>query len=199
MPPPPPPPPPAAAPMPDVQTFLSSFIPNALQGNPYFEAGFGLSIVGTSLALARGSAKSMTNVFKRNFLVTMEITSKDRSYPWVLSLLTRQSLSSRSGSTLAQHVSVTTVIVGDTAAINGLGTSSQDNSGGLAATASDSVSFDFAPCPGRHFASYGGRFLMVERSRSEQVSYCVRCLYLTRCFINTRPLGNDGHADGSAL
>ena len=28
--------------------------------------------------------------------------------------------------------------------------------------------FEYAPCPGRHFVGYGGRLLMVERSRAEQ-------------------------------
>jgi len=74
----------------DVPDFLSSFLPDTLKGNPYFEAGFGLSLLGTGLALARGASTVAVNMTKRHFLVTLEITSKDRSYPWVLAWLTRQ-------------------------------------------------------------------------------------------------------------
>ena len=83
-----------------------------LQGNPYFEAGFGLSVFGTALAAARGSVKGLTTIARRHFLVTLEVTSKDRAYPWVLAWLTQQASSPgalRIGSaatTLAQHVSV---------------------------------------------------------------------------------------------
>jgi hypothetical protein len=74
----------------DVSDMLASFLPETLKGNPYFEAGFGLSLLGTGLALARGGASVAVNMSKRHFLVTLEITSKDRSYPWVLAWLTRQ-------------------------------------------------------------------------------------------------------------
>jgi len=119
------------------------------------------------------------------------VTSKDRSYPWVLAWLTRQAAGGRSlagfGSTLAQHVSVSTSVGGgssgfgagsglDTTGGGGGGgstsgstssTGSSSSSGGGGASGGD-VQFDFAPCPGRHFVSYGGRMLMVERSRAEQ-------------------------------
>lgn len=137
----------------------------ALRANPYFVAGFGLSVLGTGLALARGVGGGAVKLAKRHFLVTLEVTSKDRSYPWVLSWLTAKA--ARQGgvagspagggwfsgvaSTLAQHVSVSTHIAGN------------DLSGGP-----DQIRFDFAPCPGRHVVVYQGYPIMVERSRSEQ-------------------------------
>jgi chaperone BCS1 len=94
--------------------------------------------------------------------VTLEITSKDRSYPWVLAWLTRQAAAGRSGfggaSTLAQHVSVTTSVEGSNVA-------STDGSGGNGGGGSGDVKFDFAPCPGRHFVGYKGRLLRVRVRR----------------------------------
>ena len=52
--------------------------------------------------------------------------------------------------TLAQHVSVNT------------------HQAGEPGQGSGEVRFEFAPCPGRHFAMYNGRFVMVERSRADQ-------------------------------
>ena len=80
--------------------YLSKLLPPSLVGNPYFEAGFGLSLVGTALAMARGGAKAAVTVAKRHFLVTLEVTSKDRSYPWVLQWLTRQAAAGRQVSAL---------------------------------------------------------------------------------------------------
>mmetsp|Transcript_25277 Transcript_25277/g.32886 ORF Transcript_25277/g.32886 Transcript_25277/m.32886 type:complete len:470 (-) Transcript_25277:187-1596(-) len=145
---------------PDFHAVLTSYLPTALQGNPYFEAGFGLSLFGTALAFARGGSKGFITLTKRHFLVTLEITNKDRSYPWVLSWLTRQASVSGS-STLAQHVSVNTNVGEVSNPLDG-----SDKS--LSSSGDGSVQFEFAPCPGRHFITYGGRILMVERVRADQ-------------------------------
>jgi len=60
------------SPPPEVADFLTKYLPAALQGNPYFEAGFGLSVVGTVLAMGRSGAKAGVNMAKRHFLVTLE-------------------------------------------------------------------------------------------------------------------------------
>ena len=99
--------------------------------------------------------------------VTLEITSKDRAYPWVLAWLTRQASLGRqfgSASTLAQHVSVTTSTKG-----SGVDSSGGDSSGDVSAgQSSGDIRFDFAPCPGRHFVGYKGRLLRV---RNRLTSY----------------------------
>ena len=83
-------PPPSIGGLPIPTEMSSAGFFSALQSNPYFEAGFGLSLFGTALAAARGGAKGMTTMARRHMLVTMEVTSKDRAYPWVLSWLTEQ-------------------------------------------------------------------------------------------------------------
>merc|ERR1719272_1248236 len=71
---------------------LSSSLANplmaALDGNPYFSAGFSLGVLGTGLAVMRGAGKAALTLAKRHLLVTLEVTSKDRAYPWVLQWLT---------------------------------------------------------------------------------------------------------------
>jgi hypothetical protein len=66
--------------------------PLAIPGadNPYFSAGFGLGILGSGLAALRGSAKMAATLAQRHLLVTLEVTSKDKAYPWVLQWLTAQ-------------------------------------------------------------------------------------------------------------
>ena len=79
----------------------------ALESNPYFSAGFGLGILGAGFAALRGAGKAAVTMAQRHLLVTLEVTSKDKAYPWVLQWLTRQADSSKS--TIGQHLSVDTI------------------------------------------------------------------------------------------
>ena len=123
---------------------ITASIPG-LDSNPYFSAGFGLGILGTGLAALRGSAKMALNLAQRHLLVTLEVTSKDKAYPWVLHWMTHQAR----GGALAQHITVDTIT-------NRL------------ANGTTKTQFEFTPCPGRHMLSYRGQLLMVERTREQQ-------------------------------
>ena len=81
--------------------------PSFLEGNPYFSAGFGLGILGTGLAALRGGAKAAMTMAQRHFLVTLEVTSKDKAYPWVLQWLNKHAEASKS--TIGQHITVDTI------------------------------------------------------------------------------------------
>lgn len=83
---------------------LTASIPG-LDSNPYFSAGFGLGILGTGLAALRGGARAAFTLAQRHLLVTLEVTSKDKAYPWVLHWMTHQAR----GGALAQHITVDTV------------------------------------------------------------------------------------------
>jgi len=122
-------------------------LPSALEGNPYFSAGFGLGLLGTGMAALRGASKAAVTMAQRHLLVTLEVTSKDKAYPWVLQWLTRQA--ERSQSTVGQHLSVDTIT---TRLANG----------------TSSTRFEYTPCPGRHVLMYEGRLLMVDRVREQQ-------------------------------
>ena len=122
---------------------LFSEIKNLLPtDNPVFSGGFGLAVLGICTQLLRkGSAVAM-QMARKNLLVTLEVTSKDKSYPWVLQWLTLRG-------TRTQHLSVETTL-----------TSSQSGV---------TTSFDFVPSPGFHFLRYRNTFLGVERTREQQM------------------------------
>lgn len=62
----------------------SGFFSSAMQGNPYFSAGFGLMIMGGALAYARTALRWGASAAQRRLLVSLEIPSKDRAHPWFL-------------------------------------------------------------------------------------------------------------------
>lgn len=111
--------------------------------NPVFSGGFGLAVLAASAQILRTGANASVSMMKRHFLITLEITSKDRSYPWVL-----QWLYSRGNMT--QHLSVET-------------TTRQS------ANNTSNVKIDFVPGTGRHFLNYKGRFMIVQRIREQQM------------------------------
>jgi chaperone BCS1 len=85
---------------------------------------------------------------RKHLTVTLEVTSKDQSYPWVLNWLHAHSAAHKS--TMRQHVSVETYA------------RKLDN--GAVKT-----SFDFVPAPGQHFVTYRGHLLYIERTREKQL------------------------------
>lgn len=85
-----------------VEGFFEKLVSN-LGDNPYFSAGFGLVWVGAGLAAARQVVSVGQILFKRHCMMTLEITHRDQSYPWILNWLTHHHKK-------AQHLSVVTQI-----------------------------------------------------------------------------------------
>ncbi|XP_019378208.1 PREDICTED: mitochondrial chaperone BCS1 [Gavialis gangeticus] len=115
----------------------------ALKDNPYFGAGFGLVGVGTALALARKGAQAGLVAFRRHYMITLEVPSKDKSYQWLLSWISHHAQHT-------QHLSVET--------------SYQQHESGRVTTR-----FDFMPSPGNHFIWYRRKWIRVERNREKQM------------------------------
>lgn len=67
--------------------FVNNIVSN-LGDNPYFGAGFGLVGVGAGLTAARRGLNFALVFFKRHYVMTLEITHRDPSYPWILNWLT---------------------------------------------------------------------------------------------------------------
>ena len=82
-------------------------------------------------------------MLKRHFVMTLEVTNKDPSFPWVLNWLNAH------GSRRTQHLSVNTAM-----------RQSPDGSARL--------HFDMVPGPGRHLIRYDGRMFLVNRAREHQ-------------------------------
>eukprot|EP01038_Epipyxis_sp_PR26KG_P013543 gene13543-18167_t len=112
-----------------------------LASNSVFSGGIGLAVLAGSAQFLRQGSRIGLQILKRNFLVTLEITSKDRAYPWVLQWLNARSSSNR-------HLSVET---------------------SLSASNSNIVRFSFVPGPGQHFLHYNGNFMLVQRLREQQM------------------------------
>lgn len=112
-----------------------------LGDNPYFGAGFGLVGVGAGLAICRQTLSIGQILFRRHCMMTLEITHRDQSYPWILNWLTHHHKN-------AQHLSVVTHY-------------HQRDSGQFTSN------FNFVPSVGTHFFQFRNKWMKVERDRQQ--------------------------------
>ncbi|KAJ1972219.1 Complex III assembly protein translocase and chaperone [Dimargaris xerosporica] len=110
--------------------------------NPYFSAGFGLIGVGAGLAVLRQGVRHGLDFARRQLLVTLEIPSRDKSYPWVLHWISHAKLARKN----SQHLAVET-------------TYKQHDSGSVTSQ------FNLVPGPGKHFFKYRNVWLRIDRQR----------------------------------
>lgn len=112
-----------------------------LSSNPYFGAGTGLFGLGLAAAALRKGTQVAQVVFRRTCLVSLEVSSRDKSYEWLLEWITRNARNS-------QHRSVSTVF-------------EQHDTGKI------STHFNYMPSIGQHFFSFRENLIRVERNREQ--------------------------------
>lgn len=101
----------------------------------FLAGGMGVALVGAGLGVARSWSRILTSAMYRQMTTTLEVTSKDVAYPWVLNWLNKSRGSLR-------HVSVNTAKPGG-----------------------EGSAFELVPGPGRHVVTYRGWPLIVDRAR----------------------------------
>jgi len=116
-----------------------------LSDNPYFGAGFGLLGVGMAAQVGRKGLQYGMIYFRRNYVTTVEVTCKDKSFSWLLGWITQR------GARSTQHLSVDTSFV-------------ESDSGKV------STKYVFQPSVGTHFIQHKGTWIRVERTREQRMT-----------------------------
>lgn len=120
-----------------------SDVVSQLASNNLFTAGFGLFGVGAGAALLRKGFQGFLVFFRRNYMITLEVPCRDKSYQWLLHWITEK------GAKNTQHLSVETSFV-------------QRETGHVV------TEYSFIPSVGTHLMSYNGNWIRVERTRQNQ-------------------------------
>uniref|UniRef100_A0A0B6ZKI7 Mitochondrial chaperone BCS1 n=1 Tax=Arion vulgaris TaxID=1028688 RepID=A0A0B6ZKI7_9EUPU len=126
---------------------------STLGDNPYFGAGAGLFGIGLLAAAGRRGLQGAAILFRRHCMITMEVTSRDKSYQWLLQWITKYG-------TQTQHLSVETEF--------------QQTAAGQVKTR-----FHFIPSPGNHYFWHKNSFIIVERNRENKVTEVFETVTLT--------------------
>ncbi|KIY36774.1 mitochondrial chaperone BCS1 [Cryptococcus gattii E566] len=139
-----------------------SLISRMMADNPYFSAGAGLMGIGVALTSLRRSITLGATMAQRRMLVTLEIPSKDRSYPWFLEWMAHQSAAQTRGN--AKPPGLFGWGQGMRSHELAVETSYKQHENG----ASEAI-FNLVPGPGTHYFKYGGAWFQVKRERDSKL------------------------------
>jgi len=131
---------------------LSEYI-SGLGDNPYFGAGAGLLAISLLSKAGLKGLQAATIAARRRFVLTMEVTSQDKSYQWLLNWIEKYGHKS-------QHLSVFTDF-------------EQSQAGQI------QTKFNFVPSMGNHYFWYNKNLILVERSRDNKMVEVFETVTLT--------------------
>lgn len=115
---------------------------HGLADNNFFTAGFGLFTVGAGAAILRKGLQGAIILFRRNYMITLEVPCRDKSYQWLLQWITKR------GARNTQHLSVETSF-------------EQKDTGHVR------TKYEFIPSVGTHIMWYKNTWIKVERTREQ--------------------------------
>lgn len=113
---------------------------HGLAENSLFTAGFGLFSVGAGAALLRKGLQGALILFRRNYMITLEVPCRDKSYQWLLQWIAKR------GARNTQHLSVETSF-------------EQKDTGHVR------TKYEFIPSVGTHIMWYNKTWIRVDRNR----------------------------------
>ncbi|KAK7467262.1 Complex III assembly protein translocase and chaperone [Stygiomarasmius scandens] len=138
---------------PSLLTLNSPWLDAVFGNNPYFQAGFGLMGVGVCLGALRKLATVSNVALRRRLLVSVEISNKDRAYPWFLEWMAHQN---------ARQVMGRASLLGRPHTLSVETTVEQRHNG------SSNVLFNLVAGTGIHWFNYRGVWMQVARERETQ-------------------------------
>lgn len=113
-----------------------------LADNSLFTAGFGLFGLGAGAAILRKGMQGAFILIRRNYMITLEVPCRDKSYQWLLQWITKK------GARRTQHLSVETSF-------------EQKDTGHVR------TKYDFIPSIGTHIMWYRNTWVRIERTREQ--------------------------------
>ncbi|WVO13169.1 hypothetical protein L204_100781 [Cryptococcus depauperatus] len=139
-----------------------SLISRMMADNPYFSAGAGLMGIGVALTALRRSVTLGATFAQRRMLVSLEIPSKDRAYPWFLEWMAHQPVAQARGKGGAS--SLFKMSQGLRSHELAVETTYKQHENG----ASEAI-FNLVPGPGTHYFKYRGSWFQVKRERDSKL------------------------------
>ncbi|KAJ3209116.1 hypothetical protein HK099_008572 [Clydaea vesicula] len=138
------------------------FAKKLIESNPLFNAGIGLGVLGFGAAIFRKGMSQTYKILQKKYIISMEIPSKDPSFPWVLDFLSKNELKNKMlKKNKSNFLFKLKPLPPNKLSVN---TDFIKRENG-----STSHSFNLNPGIGSYFSQYNGKYFFVERTREAKM------------------------------